>query len=260
MKQINFKNTLQTKERGRWSLFFLPILLFLLCLAGCYAAILALTESTSLSTAHRLLIEGAFFGLAFIVAAWGTALLQVKRNQQAVYLPWKDSWKFSGQLSTSLPPKKQWILWLVVITSVGVLSWLNEQLIYLCPGAWGKKLQTGMLQQSAMMETMFAHVPLHLTLMQIVVVALLTAYAEEIFFRGTLQQALYTITGSQKRALWITAIFFTVLHFNLYSLLPMFLLALLLGTLRMHSQSIATGVLIHALNNSATILYYAFFV
>lgn len=86
----------------------------------------------------------------------------------------------------------------------------------------------------------------------ILVIGIIGPVAEEIFFRGALQNSLY---GPHKwKAVWWTALIFSLLHFQMYGFLPRFLLGLWFGYLYLWSSSLWPSILAHVLNNSATVV------
>ena len=71
-------------------------------------------------------------------------------------------------------------------------------------------------------------------LINIALMALLPAIAEELSFRGTLQQ----ILGNKHIAIWVTAIIFSAIHMQFYGFIPRMLIGALLGFM---SGPVASG-------------------
>lgn len=93
----------------------------------------------------------------------------------------------------------------------------------------------------------------------LLVVGLIAAVCEEIFFRGTLQQILTKLCGNTHAAIWITAIIFSTIHFQFYGFIPRMLLGALLGYIFVWSGSLWVSILAHFINNaSAIILHYLY--
>lgn len=76
--------------------------------------------------------------------------------------------------------------------------------------------------------------------------------AEEVLFRGYLQQALDAVLGA-RLSLWATAALFGLMHGTDYAL-PLFAFGLFLGWLRNRCGSLGAPMLAHALHNGITAL------
>ncbi len=82
-----------------------------------------------------------------------------------------------------------------------------------------------------------------------VIIAILPAVAEELFFRGFLQKALQIGLKRSHLAVIATAFIFSFIHLEFYGFLPRFLLGLLLGYAYLWSGDIKVPILIHFTNN-----------
>jgi len=90
-------------------------------------------------------------------------------------------------------------------------------------------------------------------LVVILIVAILAAFAEELFFRGAMQSALIkTITPTA--AIIIVAGLFSAMHGELLSLLPRFMLGVLFGYLAWRTKTLTITILLHILNNTVALL------
>lgn len=96
--------------------------------------------------------------------------------------------------------------------------------------------------------------------MNMVLIAVLPAICEEIFFRGALMKVLYGMTRDIHKAILISAIIFSFFHFQFLGFLPRLALGILFGYLFWWSGSIWTPILAHLINNGwqvfAAYLYY----
>lgn len=86
-------------------------------------------------------------------------------------------------------------------------------------------------------------------LINTLIIAVLPAVAEELFFRGLLQKALQIGLKRNHLAIIITAFVFSFIHLEFYGFLPRFLLGLLLGYAYLWSGDIKVPILIHFANN-----------
>ena len=92
-------------------------------------------------------------------------------------------------------------------------------------------------------------------LVNIGLLALLPALAEELSFRGTLQQ----ILGNRHVAIWVTAFIFSAVHMQFYGFVPRMLLGAMFGYLFAWTGSLWVPIVMHFTNNGlAVIVYYIF--
>lgn len=97
-------------------------------------------------------------------------------------------------------------------------------------------------------------------LLNVGLLALLPAFAEELSFRGTLQQI---ITNGQRPkanshlAIWLTAFVFSAIHFQFYGFVPRMLMGAMFGYVFVWTGSLWAPILMHFTNNGvAVVLYY----
>lgn len=96
-------------------------------------------------------------------------------------------------------------------------------------------------------------------LINIFVVALIPAIAEELFFRGVLQQLFKESFKSVHLSVWITAMLFSFIHLDFYGFIPRVLLGALLGYLFVWSNSMVVNIGAHFINNASQIVMVYFF-
>jgi len=91
-------------------------------------------------------------------------------------------------------------------------------------------------------------------LLNLGLLALLPALAEELSFRGTLQQV---INGERTHvAIWATAIVFSAIHMQFYGFIPRMLMGAMFGYVFVWSGSLWLPVLMHFTNNALAVLAY----
>jgi membrane protease YdiL (CAAX protease family) len=95
-------------------------------------------------------------------------------------------------------------------------------------------------------------------LLNILLMALLPAIAEELFFRGALQKALLRLSNKPWLAIFVSAAVFGLLHGTFLKLVPIFTLGLLLGTVYYLTRNLWYTIIIHFINNSFALIavYY----
>ena len=157
---------------------------------------------------------------------------------------------------------------LVALPAINLLSHLNQQMTlpaFLEPlEAWMKMQEenaTFLTEQFLNVNTLFG------LLVNLLLMALLPALAEELTFRGTLQQLLTTrkqlgnkTNGSKQviphMAIWCSAILFSAIHLQFYGFIPRMLMGALFGYMLAWTGSLWTPILMHLTNNAAAVLLY----
>jgi membrane protease YdiL (CAAX protease family) len=93
----------------------------------------------------------------------------------------------------------------------------------------------------------------------ILIIAVLPALAEEYLFRGNLQVYFMRMISNPHIAIWLTAFIFSAFHGQVYGILPRWVLGALLGYLYYWSGSLKYSVLAHFANNFyALVLSWAY--
>lgn len=87
-------------------------------------------------------------------------------------------------------------------------------------------------------------------IMALLIVGVLAAFSEEIFFRGTLQRLFLTSGVRIHLAVWITAIIFSAIHVQFFGFIPRLLLGAFFGYVVAWSGNLWLGVLAHFTNNA----------
>lgn len=92
----------------------------------------------------------------------------------------------------------------------------------------------------------------------IILLAVIPAFGEELLFRGILQQLLCRIFRTGHLGIWITAIIFSTIHFQFFGFLPRLILGLSFGYLFYWSRNLWLPVIAHFVNNAIPVLlsYY----
>lgn len=95
-------------------------------------------------------------------------------------------------------------------------------------------------------------------LLNLLVIAGFAALSEELFFRGVLQQLLQEWWKSRHAAVWVTALIFSLIHFQFYGFFPRLLLGALLGYLFLYTENLWVAILFHFINNAFVIVMHYF--
>lgn len=150
------------------------------------------------------------------------------------------------------------VLMLVLIPGINLLGDLNG-LIRLPEALSGleQELQALEARAEAMTERLLAVDSIQGLLINLALIAVLPALAEELFFRASLQRILHDKLGAHA-AVWITAIVFSAIHFQFYGFIPRVLLGALMGYLLVWSGNLWIPILAHFVNNAMAVLFYYF--
>ena len=86
-------------------------------------------------------------------------------------------------------------------------------------------------------------------LVNLFMIALLPAVAEELMFRGGVQRSFNRMFGNPHVAIWLSAFLFSAIHMQFYGFLPRLLLGAAFGYIYVWSGSLWYAMLAHFLNN-----------
>ncbi|WP_165044141.1 CPBP family intramembrane glutamic endopeptidase [Dysgonomonas sp. ZJ709] len=86
------------------------------------------------------------------------------------------------------------------------------------------------------------------------IIAVLAGIAEELFFRGCLQQIIKKIVSNKHIAIWITAIIFSTIHFQFYGFFPRMIAGALLGYLFLWTGNLWIPIIAHTIHNAINLI------
>lgn len=92
------------------------------------------------------------------------------------------------------------------------------------------------------------------TIMNILIIGVMTGIGEEFFFRGAFQKMLIWCRINPHVAIWTAAVVFSALHFQIFGFIPRVLLGAFFGYLYWWSGNIWINSIAHALNNILVII------
>ena len=93
----------------------------------------------------------------------------------------------------------------------------------------------------------------------ILLLCVLAAIGEELFFRGVCQDVISYWTNKPYLSIVVTAILFSVMHFQFYGFIPRFVMGLFLGLIMYWSRSIWLVVIMHFSFNFIQLGVYFYF-
>lgn len=93
-----------------------------------------------------------------------------------------------------------------------------------------------------------------LLLANLVVIAVIPAIAEELFFRGALQHIFQRIFKNEHLTVWVVGIIFSAIHVQFFGFFPRLLLGVFFGYLFVWSRNIWVPIFAHFVNNASVTL------
>lgn len=91
-------------------------------------------------------------------------------------------------------------------------------------------------------------------LLTVAVVGLVTGFAEELFFRGSMQGIIERSRLGKQGAVWLVAIVFSTVHFQFFGFIPRLLMGAMFGYLLIWTRCLWVPIFAHALNNSVVVI------
>lgn len=156
----------------------------------------------------------------------------------------------------------KWSLFLIVIVimffSNPLLEWitaLNQKMSF--PDAlksleaWMKEKED---QNDALTKQLLVMKDWGAFSINLIMIAILPAIGEELFFRGGIQNILGQWFKNHHVAIWVTAIIFSAIHLQFYGFLPRMLLGALFGYVLVYGKSIWLAILGHFINNGTAVV------
>ncbi len=156
--------------------------------------------------------------------------------------------------------RREWLMALAAVVVTLLLIPVNDWLTVWNDG-WdlglvGEKLRELQKQTEAILGGILDADTVGGLLANLVVVALLPAVCEEVFFRAGIQNLLQRWLRNPHAAIWLAAIVFSLGHGELFAFMPRFVLGVLLGYLYVYSGSILPNMLAHFVNNALVVVLY----
>lgn len=165
-------------------------------------------------------------------------------------------------LDHSIPMKSAIIavlLMLVASPGINLLSYLNQQMTL--PACFSSiEMWMQQLEEAAaiLTEHFLLTDSIGIFIVNILLMALLPAMAEELTFRGVLQHLFTPRTqkSTPHIAIWATAVIFSAIHCQFYGFIPRMLLGAVFGYALVWSGSLWLPILMHFTNNALAVVVY----
>lgn len=167
----------------------------------------------------------------------------------AVY--WHNKYKTALLLQA---PKKlaYWpmaLLFIIVILPLSnILHYWNLQIPESYHQLSGSELQKAILNMNGVVDLSF----------NFILVGLMAGIGEELLFRGVLQRIFAVHLKNIHVAIWLTAILFSLIHFEMQAFVPRVLLGAMFGYIAYWSNSLILAMVLHLLYNSSQLLLVYF--
>lgn len=240
MKKSDFVLTLGKR-------LFLLLCLFLICYllttAVSYLVINLLPHNMPAALRIGALAQDV---IAFIIPAVATAVIICRRPAELLCITRKPSAMSLILLTLTLIvsiPFQEWIIdWNNNISFPQSLADLEQTL---------RALET---QAFETMKILLANPSPAALVLNILVIGVGAAFAEEILFRGCFQRLLTTGGVNAHLAIWLVAFCFSAMHMEFFGLVPRMLLGAFFGYLLLWTGSLWTPITAHFLNNTAYVV------
>ncbi len=172
-----------------------------------------------------------------------------------LWLFYKKKWLKAASLNVP-PDLSTLMLGLLFVMSAFPLAqvaflankWLVEQFPMLQSWVHTEKLTIKLMEGLLVMQTPWEMVA------SLVVMAIVPALGEELVFRGIGQQKLIEITGRPALGIALTALIFSITHFEIQRFLAILLLGGVLGLLFYWTKNLWIPIAAHFLNNGAQVI------
>ncbi|HVY74589.1 MAG TPA: type II CAAX endopeptidase family protein [Puia sp.] len=164
---------------------------------------------------------------------------------------------FSG---LRMPDKKSFIGWgiLIIIAAFFMVEWLSEINQNLVSSLLGKSARQWVEQGETETDNLLKNIltmnkPVEL-LRSILLVGVMAAIGEELFFRGIMQRILIQAFNSPWPGIILTAAIFSAFHGQFMGFIPRMILGIILGALYWYSGSIIPAMAGHFIYNSGQLV------
>jgi membrane protease YdiL (CAAX protease family) len=145
---------------------------------------------------------------------------------------------------------------ILIIPFINLLSNLNQQVVLPKALSWVEKIMKEYEQEAEQLTAQFLDIhSIRALLFNLTFIALVPAFGEELFFRGTLQR-IFANHKSATTSIWLTAIIFSAIHFQFYGFVPRMLLGAFFGYLFVWSGNLWIPIAAHFTNNAVAVIFY----
>lgn len=148
---------------------------------------------------------------------------------------------------------------IVMFVAAPLINYLQEINSYLQLPQWMHGIEEWMkaseAQDDALTVAFLNHQTFYDLILNLIMIALVAAVAEELFFRGVLQKILIKMTKNVHVGIWLTGAIFSAIHLQFYGFLPRMLMGVYLGYLLVWSGSLWVTIFAHFINNGTAVIF-----
>ena len=184
--------------------------------------------------------------LVFMIPAFLTAAVIYRQPLAFLDADALPSWRMVGFAL---------LLYFAALPAFNFITWLNEQMTLpaFLSGVeeWMRAHEEA---NGALTEQLLSLNTVGDMLISVLLVGVLTGMGEETFFRGALQNILFSKPMNRHAAVWISAVVFSAIHVQFFGFVPRMLLGALFGYMMLWSGSLWLAALLHAINNSLVVI------
>ncbi len=148
------------------------------------------------------------------------------------------------------------VLLIIAIPGINLLTWLNQQIVL---PEYLNHIEQWLLNSekdaALLTEKLVSVNTISGLLINIFLIAIIPAFGEELFFRGSLFH-IFSKGKNKVLVVWITAVIFSAVHFQFYGFIPRLLLGALFGYLLVWGRSLWLPVIAHFINNFIAVVFY----
>lgn len=144
---------------------------------------------------------------------------------------------------------------LTMIVSIPAMNWVIEANASL-PLPEGIAASLRQLEETAARttEAMLGGTDIGSLVMNLLIIAVLAGFSEELFFRGMVQRLFVGCRWNAGVAIWVAAALFSAMHMQVFGFVPRLLLGAFFGYLLLWSGSLWLPIAMHVLNNTIYII------
>lgn len=211
------------------------------------ASLAALTDLSSQGSIAfiRIIQISSTMGL-FIVGPIAYAFLAEVKIKHYFYFDEKVSWRLLFIVVALLFCSSAFLEWITALNQKmslpdalkGVEMWMKQ-----------KEEEAAELTKNILVMKNYTDLSINL-----IMIAILPAIGEELFFRGGIQNILGQWFKNHHVAIWVTAILFSAIHLQFYGFFPRMILGALFGYLLVYGRSIWYAILGHFINNGTAVV------
>lgn len=235
------------KDSGTFQKIFQLIIAFFVILIFTTAVITVVTHN-DMSSVRSLKIMQMIQAVGLFVLP-PLVLAYLWSDKPLNYLGFKSGFTFADLLLVA-------VFMVVAIPFINLISSLNQLLVlpdfFSSAELWMKASEKQIAEITAKMLNVHTFPEL---LFNILLIAIIPAMGEEMFFRATIQK-IFTEWRKAVWGIWIAAFVFSAIHLQFYGFVPRMLLGAFFGYLYAWSGSLWLPVVAHFVNNAIAVVFY----